>query len=42
MNAINKKVREEKILAARVLSSRDICLTMDAPGTKARLKREEK
>jgi hypothetical protein len=40
VNAINKKVGEEKILAARVLSSKDVCLTIDAPGTKAKLERE--
>jgi hypothetical protein len=39
VNAINKKVEKEKILAARVLFSKDICLTIDAPGTKAKLKR---
>jgi hypothetical protein len=39
---INKKVGEGKILAARVLSSRDVYFIIDAPGTKTKLEKEEK
>ncbi|OJD24949.1 hypothetical protein ACJ73_03685 [Blastomyces percursus] len=41
VNAVNKKVGEGKVLAARVLSSGDVCLTVDTPGTKVKLEREE-
>ena len=39
VNKINKKVEEGKVLAARVLSSGDICLTVDTLKTKTKLER---
>ena len=39
MNKVNKIVGEGKVLAARVLPSGDVCLTVDTPGTKTKLEK---